>query len=78
VAELAFGTNHGITRFMRNTPFDEKIGGTMHIGVGTGFTVYGDGQPFMKNGRWLRQAASGAVPQARELRAACMARRAAP
>jgi aminopeptidase len=34
VGELAFGTNHSITRFTRNTLFDEKIGGTMHIAVG--------------------------------------------
>lgn len=34
VGELAFGTNYGITRFTRNTLFDEKIGGTMHIALG--------------------------------------------
>jgi len=35
VGELAFGTNYGIQKFTRNTLFDEKIGGTMHIAVGT-------------------------------------------
>jgi aminopeptidase len=34
VGELAFGTNYSIKRFTRNTLFDEKIGGTMHIAVG--------------------------------------------
>ncbi|HDR00394.1 MAG TPA: aminopeptidase [candidate division WOR-3 bacterium] len=77
VGELAFGTNYGITRFTRNTLFDEKIGGTMHIAVGAslpesggrnksalhwdmvcdtrkGFTVYGDGRPIHRNGRFLK------------------------
>jgi aminopeptidase len=34
VGELAFGTNYAIQRFTKNTLFDEKIGGTMHIAVG--------------------------------------------
>ena len=34
VGELSFGTNYGIKRFTRNTLFDEKIGGTMHIALG--------------------------------------------
>ena len=34
VGELAFGTNYSIQRFTKNTLFDEKIGGTMHIAVG--------------------------------------------
>lgn len=34
VGELAFGTNYAIQRFTRNTLFDEKIGGTIHIAVG--------------------------------------------
>ena len=34
VGELAFGTNYGIRQFTRNTLFDEKIGGTMHIALG--------------------------------------------
>lgn len=76
VGELAFGTNYAITRFTKNTLFDEKIGGTMHIALGAslpesggrnksaihwdmvcdtrkGFTVYGDGRPIMKDGKWL-------------------------
>ncbi|MGQ9708200.1 MAG: aminopeptidase [bacterium] len=76
VGELAFGTNYSIQRFTRNTLFDEKIGGTMHVAVGAalpetggknksaihwdmvcdtrkGYTVYGDGKPIMKNGRFL-------------------------
>jgi aminopeptidase len=34
VGELAFGTNYGITRFTKNTLFDEKIGGTIHLALG--------------------------------------------
>ena len=77
VGELAFGTNYSIKRFTKNTLFDEKIGGTMHIAVGAGlpesgsknksalhwdmvcdtrkgFTVYGNGKPIMKNGRFAK------------------------
>lgn len=31
VGEIAIGTNYGITEFTRNTLFDEKIGGTVHL-----------------------------------------------
>ncbi len=34
LGEVAFGTNYSIQRFMRNTLFDEKIGGTMHFALG--------------------------------------------
>jgi len=34
VGELSFGTNYSIKRFTKNTLFDEKIGGTMHVAVG--------------------------------------------
>lgn len=34
VGEIAVGTNYGITRFTRNTLFDEKIGGTVHLAAG--------------------------------------------
>jgi len=34
VGELAFGTNYSITKFTKNTLFDEKIGGTMHVAIG--------------------------------------------
>ena len=32
--EFAIGTNRSITRFMRNTLFDEKIAGTFHMALG--------------------------------------------
>ncbi len=41
VGEFAFGTNPGIQRFTGNTLFDEKIGGTVHLAVGKGFTETG-------------------------------------
>jgi aminopeptidase len=34
VGEFAFGNNAGITQFTRNTLFDEKIGGTVHLALG--------------------------------------------
>jgi aminopeptidase len=34
VGELSFGTNYSIKRFTKNTLFDEKIGGTMHLAIG--------------------------------------------
>lgn len=34
LGELAFGTNYEIQRFSKNTLFDEKIGGTMHLALG--------------------------------------------
>lgn len=34
VGEFAIGTNEGITRFTKNTLFDEKIGGTVHLALG--------------------------------------------
>jgi aminopeptidase len=41
VGEFAFGTNQGIQRFTRNTLFDEKIGGTIHMAVGTAYPETG-------------------------------------
>jgi aminopeptidase len=35
--EFAFGANYGIQRFMLNTLFDEKIGGTIHLALGKAF-----------------------------------------
>lgn len=35
VGEFAVGTNYAIQRFTRNTLFDEKIGGTVHMAVGS-------------------------------------------
>lgn len=34
LGEAAFGLNYNITRFSKNTLFDEKIGGTMHMALG--------------------------------------------
>lgn len=35
IGEFAFGTNYGITRFVKNILFDEKIGGTIHLALGS-------------------------------------------
>ncbi len=41
LGEFAFGTNPGVQRFTKNILFDEKIGGTVHMAVGTGFPETG-------------------------------------
>ena len=41
LGELGIGCNPGITRYMRNTLFDEKIDGTVHLALGTGFPHLG-------------------------------------
>ena len=41
IGELGVGCNPGITRHMRNTYFDEKIDGTIHIALGAGFSDMG-------------------------------------
>lgn len=37
LGEFAFGTNFGITRFMHQGLFDEKIGGTIHTALGRSY-----------------------------------------
>ena len=41
LGEFAIGTNYEITRFTRNTLFDEKIGGTCHMAVGASYPETG-------------------------------------
>jgi aminopeptidase len=41
LGEVAFGLNYEIERFTRNTLFDEKIGGTMHVALGSSFDDLG-------------------------------------
>jgi aminopeptidase len=41
LGELGIGCNPGITQYMRNTLFDEKINGTVHLAVGRGFPDLG-------------------------------------
>jgi aminopeptidase len=41
LGEVAFGLNYEIDRFTRNILFDEKIGGTMHLALGSGFPQAG-------------------------------------
>jgi aminopeptidase len=42
LGEIAFGTNYGITRFTKNILLDEKIGGTMHMALGSGYPETGN------------------------------------
>ncbi|MBA2474783.1 MAG: aminopeptidase [Actinobacteria bacterium] len=41
IGELGIGCNPGITRYLKNTLFDEKIDGTVHIALGSGFPFLG-------------------------------------
>jgi aminopeptidase len=42
IGECAIGTNYDITRYTKNTLFDEKIGGTVHFAVGAGYPETGN------------------------------------
>lgn len=42
LGEAAIGTNYNVTRFTRNTLFDEKIGGTVHVALGAGYPETGN------------------------------------
>lgn len=41
VGEFAIGTNNNISKFTKNILFDEKLGGTIHIAIGSGFSEIG-------------------------------------
>ncbi len=41
LGEFAFGTNAGVQRFTKNTLFDEKIGGTLHMALGRSIPMTG-------------------------------------
>jgi aminopeptidase len=42
LGECAIGTNYAITRYIKNTLFDEKIGGTVHFALGAGYPETGN------------------------------------
>ena len=41
IGELAIGTNYGIQNFTHDILFDEKIGGTVHLAVGSAYRETG-------------------------------------
>jgi aminopeptidase len=41
LGELGIGCNPGITQYMKNTLFDEKMNGTVHLAIGRGFPDLG-------------------------------------
>lgn len=41
LGELAIGTNFGINKFTKNMLFDEKMGGTVHLALGSGYPETG-------------------------------------
>ena len=41
VGEFAIGTNEGITKFTKEILFDEKIGGSFHMALGSGYPETG-------------------------------------
>jgi len=42
LGESAFGTNYNVKRYTKNTLFDEKIGGTIHLALGAGYPETGN------------------------------------
>jgi aminopeptidase len=42
LGEAAIGTNYNIRRYTKNTLFDEKIGGTIHLALGAGYPETGN------------------------------------
>ncbi|UCD96206.1 MAG: aminopeptidase [Candidatus Bathyarchaeota archaeon] len=41
IGEIAIGTNYGITTFTKSILFDEKIGGTLHLALGSSYPEVG-------------------------------------
>lgn len=41
LGEWGIGTNYGITKFTKNMLFDEKMGGTIHLALGSGYPETG-------------------------------------
>ncbi|MBD3192115.1 MAG: aminopeptidase [Candidatus Heimdallarchaeota archaeon] len=41
LGEVAVGTNYGIQKFTKNMLFDEKMGGTVHLALGSGYPESG-------------------------------------
>ena len=41
IGEIAVGTNYGVTKFTKNMLFDEKLGGTIHFALGSGYPQTG-------------------------------------
>ncbi len=41
IGEFAFGNNYRISRYTKNTLFDEKIGGTVHLAMGSAYPETG-------------------------------------
>lgn len=49
LGELGIGLNYGVTKPMRNTLFDEKIGGTIHMALGRAYVEERGGNPVDPN-----------------------------
>jgi aminopeptidase len=41
LGELGIGTHYGISRFIKNILFDEKIGGSVHLALGRSYAETG-------------------------------------
>ena len=41
LGELGIGTNYGIKKFVKNILFDEKIGGSVHLALGSSYPETG-------------------------------------
>ena len=60
LGEFGIGCNPGIQRHMRNTLFDEKMEGTIHLAVGTGFPQIGGLNRAASTGTWSRSSGTAA------------------
>ncbi len=43
LGEFAFGLNYGLKTYLNNVLFDEKIGGTIHLALGSAYPAHEDG-----------------------------------
>ncbi len=61
LGEFGIGCNPGIQRHMRNTLFDEKMEGTIHLAIGTGFPQLGGlNRSSGSTGTWSRSSGTAA------------------
>ena len=61
LGEFGIGCNPGIQRHMRNTLFDEKMEGTIHLAIGTGFPQIGGAEhERASTGTWSRSSGTAA------------------
>ena len=61
LGEFGIGCNPGIQDHMRNTLFDEKIYGTIHLAIGAGFPMRAEKTRAPSTGTWSRTCGAAAI-----------------